>query len=299
MFAVSLFVYMRLGEVARWHTACAGTGMSASHTERKSGRGKIFLPAVRRGNPDAFAALVSPHLSNLRRLARSFTRNAEDAEDVCQQSLLKAFTKLNHFTNANEVATAGFRSWLAKITANSAIDFLRRRQRVQTVVLEECDHLQKPISGNWGENPEASYARQERSRIILEAVAALPADLRRVCMLRNFEELSTKEVADRLRLPAVTVRVRLFRAHCELRKRLGVGSQGCERVRRLSRCAKKPTAESPQRKNRKVMAQLNEPGEFGCEEGHSLFQVSDIGTRNSDIAQCGDFSEDSSCLSCR
>jgi RNA polymerase sigma factor (sigma-70 family) len=101
------------------------------------------------------------------------------------------------------------------------------------VALEECHHLQKPDTDSWGENPEACYARRERSRIILEAVAALPAGLRTVCMLRNLEELSTKEVADRLRLPAVTVRVRLFRAHCELRKRLGrVGSRDCEQVLR-------------------------------------------------------------------
>ena len=234
--------------------------MSANHTKAKSNGANIFLAAARRGNHDAFVALISPHRSNLRRLARSFTRNAEDAEDVCQQSLLKAFTKLNHFAAANEVATAEFRSWLAKITANSAIDFLRRTRSARMVALEECDHLQKPDADSWGENPEASYARRERSRIILEAVAALPAGLRRVCMLRNLEELSTKEVADRLGLPAVTVRVRLFRAHCELRKRLGgVGSQDCEQVRRPSRYVKKPTAESRQRKNPDVLMNSAEP----------------------------------------
>jgi RNA polymerase sigma-70 factor (ECF subfamily) len=228
--------------------------MGANHTKRKSDGAKTFLAAARRGNHDAFVALISPHASNLRRLARSFTRNAEDAEDVCQQSLLKAFTKLNHFASANEVATAEFRSWLAKITANSAIDFLRRTRSARMVALEECDHLQKPDADSWGENPEASYARRERSRIILEAVAALPAGLRRVCMIRNLQELSTKEVADRLGLPAVTVRVRLFRAHCELRKRLGgVGPQDCEQAPRPSRCVKKPTAESRQRKNRNLL----------------------------------------------
>jgi RNA polymerase sigma-70 factor (ECF subfamily) len=223
--------------------------MSANRSKRKSNGSNLFLAAARRGNHDAFVALVSPHASNLRRLARSFTRNAEDAEDVCQQSLLKAFTKLNHFAAAQEVAATEFRSWLAKITANSAIDFLRRRRSARLVRLEECDHLRKPDAASWGENPEASYARRERSRIILEAVAALPATLRRVCMLRNFEELSTKEVAERLGLPAVTVRVRLFRAHCELRKRLGVGSYDCDQVRRPSGYVKKPTAESLRRKN--------------------------------------------------
>jgi len=290
---------MWLRNLKRWHAACVGTSMSANHTKRKSNSANIFLAAARRGNRDAFDALTSPHTSNLHRLARSFTRNAEDAEDVCQQSLLKAFTKLNHFAAAKEVATAEFRSWLAKITANSAIDFLRRRQSAQTVALEECDRLQKPGADSWGENPEASYARRERSRILLEAVARLPAGLRRVCMLRNFEELSTKEVAERLGLPAVTVRVRLFRAHCELRKRLGVGLHDGEEVRRPSRYVKKPTAESRQRTNPKVLMQLREPGEFACEDRQLQFQVSDIGTTNSDIAQCGDLSGDLSHLSYR
>jgi len=157
--------------------------------------------------------------------------------------LLKAFTKLDHFAAAKEVATAEFRSWLAKITANSAIDFLRRRRSARLVRLEECDQLQKPGRDSWGEDPEACYARRERSRIILEAVAALPAALRRVCMLRNLQELSTQEVADRLGLPAITVRVRLFRAHRELRKRLAVGSHDSDQVRRPSRHVKKPSAQ--------------------------------------------------------
>jgi len=288
---------MPLGNVERWHTACAGTGMNANHTERKSASPKIFLPAARRGNPDEFVALVSPHVSSLRRLARSFTRNAEDAEDVCQQSLLKAFTKLNHFAAAKEAATAEFGSWLAKITANSAIDFLRRTRRARMVALEDCDHLQKPDADIWGENPEASYARREHSRSILEAVAALPAGLRRVCILRNFEELSTKEVADRLGLPAVTVRVRLFRAHCKLRQRLGgVGSQDCGQVCRPSHYVKKRTAESRQRKNPKVLMNSAEPDEFA---GQPRSPVSDFGTTNSDIAQRGDLTGNLSDLSYR
>ncbi len=206
MCGVFLFVCILLGDVERWHAACVGSSMSANHTKRKSNGAKTFLAAARRGNHEAFVALISPHASNLRRLARSFTRNAEDAEDVCQQRL------------------------------------------------EECDHLQKPDADSWGENPEASYARRERSRIIMEAVAALPTGLRRVCMLRNLEELSTKEVADRLGLPAVTVRVRLFRAHCELRKRLGgAGSQDGEQVRRPPRYAKQATAESRQQKNPNIL----------------------------------------------
>src|SRR5260370_36025403 len=128
--------------------------MSANHTKRKSNGAKTFLAAARRGNHDAFVALISPHAANLRRLARGFTRNAEDAEDVCQQSLLKAFTKLNHFASANEGATAEFRSWLAKLTANSALYILRRTRSARMVRRERCAHLQKPDADSLGDKTQ-------------------------------------------------------------------------------------------------------------------------------------------------
>src|ERR1700739_4326172 len=95
------------------------------------------LAGARAGDNDAFAALVSPYIPRLQRLARRFTRNVEDAEDVCQESLLKAFTKLHRFTGTQDAARSEFRSWLMRITANSAIDFMRRKAR-KFIPLEEC-----------------------------------------------------------------------------------------------------------------------------------------------------------------
>src|SRR6266850_7976481 len=114
------------------------------------------LAAARTGDNDAFAALITPHVPKLRRLARRFTRNAEDAEDVFQESLLKAFTKLHYFGDSEGIARGEFRSWLSRITANSAIDFLRRKQDV--VSLDECDPMHSvSTGGGWGGNPEACY----------------------------------------------------------------------------------------------------------------------------------------------
>jgi RNA polymerase sigma-70 factor (ECF subfamily) len=179
-----------------------------------------ILQAARRGDHDAFTVLVSPHAHNLRRLANRFTRNAEDAEDVSQEALLKAFTKLNRFAGTDAIANSEFRSWLATVTINSAIDFVRRKRVKRAVPFEECGQMHGIARSGWGENPELSYARRERMRAVLEAVSDLPADLRKVCLLRNIMELSTKQAALRLGIPTVTVRVRLFRAHRELRKRL-------------------------------------------------------------------------------
>jgi len=195
-------------------------------------------------------------------LARRFTRNAQDAEDVCQESLLKAFTKLHYFGDSEGIARGEFRSWLSRITANSAIDFLRRKQDV--VSLEECDPVHVvSTGGGWGENPEACYARQERLGLIMDAVGKLPLELRRVCILRDLMELSTKEVASRLRLPAVTVRVRLFRAHSELRRMLGLVARDGRELRREHR--KRMTADERRSRNRgPVKAQFESAAAFAC-----------------------------------
>ena len=176
--------------------------------------------AARRGDGDAFTDLVSPHAPRLQRLARRLTRSHEDAEDVCQESLLKAFTKLDQFDDS-KMERAAFCAWLMRITANCAIDFLRRKKASRLIPLEECDpvHNESHMKsvGSWGENPETRCTREEQLRMVAEITAELPVELRNVCLLRNMMELSTKEVAERLGISANAVRLRLFRAHGQLR----------------------------------------------------------------------------------
>src|SRR5262250_2387922 len=180
---------------------------------------QVPLAAARTGDHEAFSTLVSPHTPRLQRLARRFTGSAADAEDICQESLLKAFTKLDQFAGT-KMESDEFRAWLMRITANCAIDFLRRKGVNRSLPLDECEHAasHQPGASGWGESPETSFTRHEQLRILADAIAKLPPELRNVCLLRNMMELSTKEVAARLGIPAITVRVRLFRAHGQLRK---------------------------------------------------------------------------------
>jgi len=201
---------------------------------------KLTLAAARRGDRDAFTTLVSAHTPRLQRLALRLTRSAEDAEDVFQETLLKAFTKLDQF-DATRTESDEFRAWLMRITANCAIDLLRRRKMGKLVPLDECDAAQsKPHRagpGGWGASPETSCTHEEQLRLVVDALAELPAELRNVCLLRNLMELSTKEAAARLGISALAVRVRLFRAHGQLRtilgrrdarRRMGRGSMAAE-----------------------------------------------------------------------
>jgi RNA polymerase sigma factor (sigma-70 family) len=178
------------------------------------------LLAARRGDGNAFTDLVSPHAPRLQQLARRLTRSHEDAEDVCQESLLKAFTKLHQF-DGSKMEREAFCAWLMRITANCAIDFLRRKKASRLIPLEEYDavqnesHMKSPST--WAENPEVRCTRKEQLRMVAEVIAELPAELRNVCLLRNMMELSTKEVAERLGISSTAVRMRLFRAHRQLR----------------------------------------------------------------------------------
>ena len=186
-----------------------------------------MFAAARSGDEKAFMALVAPLTPGLQRLACRYSRNAADAEDICQESLLKAYLKLDQFSGTQESATHEFHSWLMKIAANSAIDFIRRKHTKRLVPLDECSHIPSKAydagAGGWGEDPERAYAHQEEVDLLNDAIASLPTELRRVCLLRNVMELSTKEVAERLGISTTAVRLRLFRAHARLRKSMGVG----------------------------------------------------------------------------
>jgi RNA polymerase sigma-70 factor (ECF subfamily) len=182
----------------------------------------VSLAAARRGDHAAFTDLVTPHAPRLRRVAQRFTRSVEDTEDVCQESLLKAFTKLDQFAAPNMDADE-FRAWLTKITANCAIDFLRRKKADKFIPLDEHEGIASESRNNtnrWNETPETACTRQEQMRLIANAMAKLPVELQAVCLLRNVMELSTKETAARLGISTGAVRLRLFRAHRQLRKML-------------------------------------------------------------------------------
>jgi RNA polymerase sigma-70 factor (ECF subfamily) len=184
-----------------------------------------MLAAAQTGDPQAFMSLVSPFAPGMRRLANRFTRNVTDAEDICQESLLKAYTKLSQFSGETELVSHEFRGWLTRIAANSAIDFIRRQHSKKLIALEECPPAlnvrHEAGSSGWGENPERTYVRKERRALLVRAITDLPVELRRVCLLRSVMQFSTSEVAVKLGISSTAVRLRLFRAHGRLRKSLG------------------------------------------------------------------------------
>jgi RNA polymerase sigma-70 factor, ECF subfamily len=166
--------------------------------------------------------MVSPYVPTLLQRARRVTGNVADAEDVRQETLLKAWSRLDQFSGTCEENTDDFRAWLARIAGNTSIDTLRQRRDGKHISLEEprgnTEESLATLLQAKSADPEEQCARREMGRMLAEAILQLPADLRQACLLRDVMHYSTQEVADRLSISVVAVRLRLFRARRRLRE---------------------------------------------------------------------------------
>jgi RNA polymerase sigma-70 factor (ECF subfamily) len=172
--------------------------------------------------------MVSPYIPTLYRRARGLTGNAADAEDVSQEAVLKAWSRLEQFAGKQDESIDDFRAWISRIAANTSIDLLRQRRDGKIASLEQRKGQSEETIGSGlaseEQDPEERCARREMGRMLAKAIVQLPPDLRQACLLRDVLHYSTQEVASRLGISVVAVRLRLFRAHRRLREQLQ-GSQ--------------------------------------------------------------------------
>jgi RNA polymerase sigma-70 factor (ECF subfamily) len=172
------------------------------------------------GHRDAFRCLIQRCNQKLFRLARGIMRDESDAEDVLQESYVRAFSKFEGFRGE-----AGVLTWLTRITINEARG--RLRTRGVNVRLDEIEAAQKEgaqvyifPTGQISSNPEAEAARAQIRRAIEEAVDKLPDAYRMVFIMRDLNQQSVEETSDALDLKPATVKTRLHRAHRLLRAAL-------------------------------------------------------------------------------
>jgi RNA polymerase sigma-70 factor (ECF subfamily) len=171
------------------------------------------------GDAQAFAELVRRYERKIYRLAKHITQNDEDAEDVLQDSFLKAYEHLSGFQGQSK-----FYTWIVRIAVNEALMKLRKRKGDRFVSLDEPidtgeEEVKREIAV-WEGNPEQQYSQEELQRILNEAVDGLKPDFRTVFTLRDIEELSTEETAEALGISIPAVKSRLLRARLALREKL-------------------------------------------------------------------------------
>jgi RNA polymerase sigma-70 factor (ECF subfamily) len=173
---------------------------------------------VRRSKEDderAFGELVSRYESKVYSLALRMVRNPEDAEDVLQDTFLRAYRGIKSFQGASTFST-----WIYRITANSALMRLRKKQ-LPTVSIEDQDERETPVNiADWTPGPVEQLMTQELQQEMDAAIQSLPPEFQQVFILRDVEEKSNAEVAEILDLSVAAVKSRLHRARLKVRNRL-------------------------------------------------------------------------------
>jgi len=182
-----------------------------------------LLAQARLGDTDAFGTLANQYYRHIYRLAFKITGNREDAEDVTQDSVLKAYCNLEQFR-----ANSRFYTWLVRITVNQALMKLRKKRSERETLWDDLN----PPGGTAGEtpvvrevedsqpSPEERYAGMEMQEIFSRALRTLRPRLCTVFTLRNVADFSARETAQMLGLSVAAVKSRLLRARLKLQHQL-------------------------------------------------------------------------------
>jgi RNA polymerase sigma-70 factor (ECF subfamily) len=178
-----------------------------------------LLEYVKGGDLNAFIQLVGPYERGLFSVIVRITKHQEDAEDVMQETLLRAYMHIKTFRGESRFST-----WLTRIGINQALMFLRAKRR-STISLDyvpppDEDPITLDIPDS-GPNPEQRYGNAELEATLHRLIDTLPSSCRTVFVMRYLQEWSTEETANNLGISVASAKSRLLRARRHLQKQLG------------------------------------------------------------------------------
>jgi RNA polymerase sigma-70 factor, ECF subfamily len=199
---------------------------SANHLALNSGVNKmseeLLVSAAKAGDAHAFVELSKRHSNKILRRAYRIVRNWQDAEDVLQDSLMRAFLHMKEFEERSS-----FSSWLTRIAINSALMSLRKKRGyIETSMEVISSHGEFQYS--WepkdpAEGPEGHFSRREREELLAGAIKQLPPRLRQVVEMKLIQGRSGEEVSQTLGISLAAAKSRLARARIVLRISLASG----------------------------------------------------------------------------
>jgi RNA polymerase sigma-70 factor (ECF subfamily) len=180
---------------------------------------EISLEALQAGDMAEFARLVDAYSTQIYRLALKMLGDEQDAEDVLQNTFMKALQSIENFEGRSSVST-----WLYRIAVNEALMMVRRQKPTIPVAMDyedDEDELQHPTQfTDWCCLPERDLMSEEARRHLDQAIRRLPEKLQVVFLLRDIEGLSIRETSEALDLTETAVKTRLLRARLNLREQL-------------------------------------------------------------------------------
>ncbi|HER24821.1 MAG TPA: sigma-70 family RNA polymerase sigma factor [Candidatus Atribacteria bacterium] len=175
-----------------------------------------IIEACLLGNRQIFSRLIDNYKNMVYNLAYRMCNNSQEAEDISQEAFLHTYQSLARFNPAYKFST-----WLYQITLNIIRDRYKKKE-IDYVSLDipietdDSEFYHQPTDSS--NNPEQIISQKENLRIIQQAIYSLPIKFREVIVLRHLQDLSYIEIANILKLPQGTVKIRLYRAREQLKK---------------------------------------------------------------------------------
>jgi RNA polymerase sigma-70 factor (ECF subfamily) len=169
---------------------------------------RAVVESAQQGDTEAFRMLFEQNRQRIFSLAYQYTKNAEDAEDILQETFIKTYNFLDKYQTEND---ANFSSWIYRIGINCSIDYLRRKKRTRHD-FSDWDKVEKTYSDDNHSNPEQSARLEELRERISVLVEMLSPRQRMVFILKHYQQLSIKEIAELLDCSEGSVKKQLFRA---------------------------------------------------------------------------------------
>jgi RNA polymerase sigma-70 factor (ECF subfamily) len=179
------------------------------------GTDEAVIVRVRGGDRDAFRVLVDRHSRSIFRLAYRMVGNQSDADDVVQDTFLRAFRQLDRFESR-----ANFGTWLYRIAVNCSLDLLRQRPRRSAEPEREDDEHERAGEPDIGPSPERLAFSAEVKEKVGQALGALSPAERAAFLLRHFEGHSIEEIGRVLGLRTSATKHTVFRAVRKMRDAL-------------------------------------------------------------------------------
>jgi RNA polymerase sigma-70 factor (ECF subfamily) len=166
------------------------------------------------GDQAAWDLIVRQYWRKVFNVAYKFVGKHDEAEDLTQDIFLKIFKSLDTFDRR-----ANFQTWLISVSRNLCIDHYRSVRKERETIDRDVDANElAPASHDRG--PMAALEQRDRVMLLRQALSALPATLRTAVLMRDIQELSYQEIADKLRLPEGTVKSRINRGRTELARQI-------------------------------------------------------------------------------
>lgn len=171
---------------------------------------KDLVLRVQQGDKSAFDLLVIKYQYKIVQLVNRYVKDPSEAQDVAQESFIKAYRAIGNFRG-----DSAFYTWLYRIAINTAKNYLVARARRSSdyeIDIDDAEQIQNAPELKGMDTPEQHLLNEEILETIKSAIEKLPEEMRIAITLREFEGMSYEEIAEAMDCPVGTVRSRIFRA---------------------------------------------------------------------------------------